>query len=326
MSETLGDRYKEIIFKKFSDIELIKDIESFRKNNGKLGKVLPHFFKECMFRCKGAGRVKSPLEVLNSEEDLVEILDYIKSKPNFYNYSTEAKNIESFFRNGTRFCRKVANFSPNVARDIYYRYFNSLEGVNVLDTSAGFGARMSAVVLEGGNYLGIDPNRELVDRLNDYKLFLERNNLVSSDQMCQFLCQGSEIYVKGLNNIFDISFTSPPYFNLEAYSNDEYASTRNYNDYGLWLKEFMLPTLLNTVRYLKVGGYLLINIKNMTDGKKYTLFDDVFKILSNIKNLEFVERFNIDLYTPKYYYYNCGYSEDEYQSYEPVMCFRKLFI
>ena len=85
MSETLGDRYKEIIFKKFSDIELIKDIESFRKNNGKLGKVLPHFFKECMFRCKGAGRVKSPLEVLNSEEDLVEILDYIKSKPNFYN-------------------------------------------------------------------------------------------------------------------------------------------------------------------------------------------------------------------------------------------------
>ena len=116
MSETLGDRYKEIIFKKFSDIELIKDIESFRKNNGKLGKVLPHFFKECMFRCKGAGRVKSPLEVLNSEEDLVEILDYIKSKPNFYNYSTEAKNIESFFRNGTRFCRKVANFSPNVAK------------------------------------------------------------------------------------------------------------------------------------------------------------------------------------------------------------------
>ena len=71
MSETLGDRYKEIIFKKFSDIELIKDIESFRKNNGKLGNVLPHFFKECMFRCKGAGRVKSPLEVLNSEEDLV---------------------------------------------------------------------------------------------------------------------------------------------------------------------------------------------------------------------------------------------------------------
>ncbi len=96
----------------------------------------------------------------------------------------------------------------------------------------------------------------------------------------------------------DISFTSPPYFNLEKYSDDDSSSTKNYDNYGRWIEEFSKPTLDNTVKYLKSGGYVCINIKNM---KKYNVFDDYVTILDSYDELEKQDFIDLEMYQEKHF-------------------------
>lgn len=321
------DEHRAEIFKKFTDEELIKDVESYKNGKGRLTKVLNHYFKELIFESQAPRGNKSPMEALQNNDDMRFILEYISTKPNFYTGS-EVSNVESFFRNAGRLAQKVANFCPKNARDIYFRYFGEereRESIYCLDTSCGFGSRMSAVLLSGANYCGFDPNLELVNKLNECANFYYENNLINSTQKYYVYGCGSEEFKQELCDKFDVSFTSPPYFNLEKYAQDESASTKNYNNYDLWLEEFAKPTIENTYQYLKIGGYAMINIKNLTRGKKEPLFDDWFKIFSEHNGFEFVEVFEINHQAKKNYTMNCNYDKDKYTGFkEPVMAFRKV--
>lgn len=66
------------------------------------------------------------------------------------------------------------------------------------------------------------------------KEFLIKNNYINEEDL-KYIYDGAE------NPHFDLMFTSPPYFNLESYSNDNFASSSNYNNYDKWLKDFMIP-------------------------------------------------------------------------------------
>ena len=81
----------------------------------------------------------------------------------------------------------------------------------------------------------------------------------------------------------------------------------------------------NIYKYLKVGGYAMINIKNMTSGKKLPLFDDWFKIFKDIDGFEFVEVFEINHQSKRNVTMNTTYTEEQYKGFkEPVMVFRKV--
>lgn len=320
------DEHRNEIFKKYTDGEMVKDVKQYKQGDGELTKVLNHFFKELIFESCGPRGKKSPMEVLQNDDDMDFVLEYIKTKPRFYTGS-EIQNVESFFRNGGRLAQKVANFCPKNARYIYFRYFAGRERENIycIDTSCGFGARMSAVLLSGANYCGFDPNLKLVSKLKECAKFYFDNNLILPNQECQIYDCGSEIFKPELVDKFDVSFTSPPYFNIERYSNDNGASTKNYNNYELWLKEFVEPTIKNIYRYLKVGGYSMINIKNLTIGKREPLFDDWFRIFNHHGGFEFVEIFDMNHQSKKNYTMNCNYSKDKYQGFkEPIMVFKKI--
>ena len=154
------DEHRDEIYKKYSKEDLIRDVNNYKNGSGRLSKVLNQYFEECIYNCKSNKYQYTPMEVLQNEELMNYILNYIKSKPNFYT-GNEISNVKSFFRNGTRYARKVANFCPKNAKDIYFKYFNNTKKLNCLDTSCGFGSRMSAVLLNGSNYFGFDPNIEL---------------------------------------------------------------------------------------------------------------------------------------------------------------------
>lgn len=263
--------HRDEIFKKYSKEELLKDIENYKNGKGKLNKVLNHFFEECIFECKAPRGNKSPIEALKNDDDMKFIIEYIESKPKFYT-GNQITNVKSFFRNAGRLAQKVANFCPKNAREIYFRYHDiNGERLNILDTSMGFGSRMSAVLISGHNYCGFDPNEKLFEKLKQYKTFLYDNEVVDKTQRCGMYCHGSEIFRPELEGLFDVSFTSPPYFNLEKYYNDISESTKNYNNYDMWLECFAKPTILNTYKYLKIGGYAMINIKNLTRGGEGTI-------------------------------------------------------
>lgn len=319
------EEHRHEIFKKYTDEELIKDVNSYINGSGRLSKVLNHFFEECIYNCKSNKYSKTPAEALQCKEDVEFILNYIESKPNFYT-GTEIQNVKSFLRNGTRIARKVANFSPKTARDIYFRY-NDKDGarLNCLDMSSGFGARMSAILLSGHNYCGFDPNPELHKKLMEYKDWLITHQLIDKTQRCGLYKQGSEIHRPELDGLFNVAFTSPPYFNLESYSADNGASTNNYDNYDKWIEEFVKPTISNTYNYLRVGGYVMINIKNMTNLGKKRLFDDWFDLMSKQDGLEFIEVFEMNHQGGKNFWMNTNYAKEDYKGFkEPVMSFRKV--
>lgn len=318
---TYLEEHRSEIFKKYTTEELVKDIKNYRDGVGKLTKTLNHFFEEVIFECVGIRGNLSPMQALQDEELMKKILDYVQSKPNFYT-GNEITNVKSFFRNAGRWASKVSNFCPKNARDIYNRYDDS-KNKNILDTSAGFGSRMSGALLSGNNYCGFDPNVKLHTKLEEYYKFLKDNKL--TENYARIYCQGSEVFVDKLEGKMDVSFTSPPYFNLEKYSTDKGQSHILFTTYDEWLNNFARPTIENTYAYLKVGGYAMINIKNLTRGKKEPLFDDWFKIFESIDGFEFVEVFEMAHQAKKHYYKNTTYDKDTYKGFkEPIMVFKKV--
>lgn len=313
------DMHRNEIFKKYDDETLLKDIDSFKNGKGKLQKVLNHFFEECMFECCGKKTTISPMDCLKDDGLMQKILDYVASKPKFFT-GDEVQNVKSCFRNSMSWVRKVANFPPRTARDIYLRYAGeNNKGLNCLDTSCGFGSRMSAVLLSGNNYCGFDPNPQLYVKLSEYKKWLQSNGVIDNSQKCGLYRHGSEIHRSELDGLFDVAFTSPPYFNLEKYADDASASTSNYDNYSSWVDSFVIPTVRNIYSYLKVGGYAMINIKNLN--KKETCFDDFFKTFKSIDGFEYVETFDMEI-TKKNYGMAAG--NGDIKNSEPVMCFRKV--
>lgn len=315
------EKNRELIFKKYSKEELLRDIYNYQHGKGRLNKVLNHYFEELIFQSISIRGSVSPYDALQDDELMGKILEYVESKPKFYT-GNEITNVKSFFRNGGKWACKVANFCPKNARDIYQRYFPNQTKLRILDTSAGFGSRMSAALLTNNYYIGIDPNTPLMKKLNEYGQFLKENKLTDCD--FKLFCKGSEEHIPMLDGKIDLMFTSPPYFDLEIYTDEETQSI-NYGNYENWTKYFAEPTIKNIFKYLKVGGYAMINIKNMTYGKKYPLYDDWEKIFSSIKGFEFVETFEMAHQSKKNYTMNSNYTKEQYKGFkEPIMVFKKI--
>ena len=55
---------------------------------------------------------------------------------------------------------------------------------------------------------------------------------------------------------FDTIFTSPPYFNVEKYSDEDTQSYIRYKDIDSWNKNFLHKTLGNIIPTLKKDGLL----------------------------------------------------------------------
>lgn len=292
--------------------------------------MLNYFFKECIYNCTNTRGKKTPIQALECDEDIEWILNYVNSKPNFYK-GTDTQNIESFFRNGGRLACKVANFPAKEARDIYFRYYPNAIGDSdtqlvCLDTSSGFGSRMSSVLLSGHTYIGFDPNKQLHKKLFECAKWYKDNGFINDNQHCRLICKGSETFIEDLVDSVDIAFTSPPYFNLETYSDDNSASTQNYDNYNNWLLNFVRPTIENTYKYLKVGGYAMINIKNLTRDGKQKLFDDWYEIFCSIDGFKPYEVFEMKQSSTKVVGQYANYDPKNYQNAkEPVMCFKKVY-
>lgn len=270
----LEEHRSEILKKHDTDI-MLNDVANYRKGTGKLYKVLNTFFEEEMYKCKGGRGEKTPMQILQSDEDVQKALEYIKTKPKFY-VGTETSNLKSYLRNNGTVCQKVANFPIKEVTEIYNKY--SKFGDTIYDPCCGFGSRMSACLLNGRDYVGTDPNQSLMDKLRECEKFYRDNNLINGNK-CRLIGYGSELHIRDLDGMVDLIFTSPPYFDLELYGDDEGQSTVKFPTYPEWLEGYVKPTIDNCMKYLKTDGIIAINIKNMTSGKKHKLFDDWSRII-----------------------------------------------
>ena len=164
----------------------------------------------------------------------------------------------------------IQNFKPQNARALAEHLCPVLWG-NVYDYSAGYGGRLLGISCSNMsyNYLGIDPNTETIKYLNYFNEILDeavgfKGTIVQNV---------SEEYKP---NDIDLAFSSPPYFNLEKYSDEETQCMVRYSTLDEWFSGYAEPTIENIYNSLNQDGIFATNIADYkTYGKKeYKVVDD----------------------------------------------------
>lgn len=154
---------------------------------------------------------------------------------------------------------------------------------HILDFSSGWGDRLIGTMTFDTSiktYTGIDPNKVLH---KGYKKMLKYLLPKSSHNKYQMINGCAEETIKTLNQNFDLVFTSPPYFDIESYSNHKDQSIQKFQTFEKWYQHFLLESVKQSVDKLESNGILAININNTKD---YNIID---KLIEDVKNLEIME-------------------------------------
>jgi hypothetical protein len=168
------------------------------------------------------------------------------------------------FTSGTS---KVTIYRPLLTK----RIVESLNGKNILDVCVGWGGRMlGSACIDGVKYTGIEPFSKTYIGLNNIKEELKLDNVILYNDM-------AENIIPNLKKEYDIAITSPPYYNLEIYS-DEITQSHHYGSYKGWMDKFLKPVVYGVLNKLIDTGYSCWSVKNFKTDKKYNLYNDIVKL------------------------------------------------
>ena len=180
----------------------------------------------------------------------------------------------------------ATNFKPLSAQAIVERY-TPYKGI-VFDSSQGIGGRILGTLTSQKDltYIGADPWHETNicnAKLGNYcEKFLDRRNSYKLFEI------GSEKMRLSNENIADFSFTSPPYFNLEQYTDDETQCYNTFPNITVWFKGFVGATIKNTYNILKPGAFYVVNIADFRYGNKMVNYVDTWKRLAEQVGFEYI--------------------------------------
>ncbi len=163
---------------------------------------------------------------------------------------------------------KVTIYRPLLTKRIV-QYFNAKQ---VLDVCVGWGGRMlGTTCINGVHYTGIEPYSKTYIGLDKIKNDLNLNDTV------QLYNDTAENVLPTLEKKYDLAITSPPYYNLEIYSNES-SQSHHYGSYENWVENFLKPVIEGVLDKLVEGGKSCWSVKNFKTDGKYNLYDDVVKI------------------------------------------------
>lgn len=144
----------------------------------------------------------------------------------------------------------LKNFIPNFSNKI-------------IDSCAGHGSRMIGAAALGCDYMGVDPSEccncnygeqiKFLTRMNPNNKYTVIKSPYEEDFELPEWMPAGEI---------DLMFSSPPYFNLEIYENTDTQSINKFPTMSRWLEGFLYPLMNKTMKLLKTGGIMCINIDN----------------------------------------------------------------
>jgi len=139
--------------------------------------------------------------------------------------------------------------------------------------NCGFGGRLLGALSSSKNfrYVGTDPNTETMYNLHRLADYIEQ--VTGREDSYELHCCGSEVF-RGPANSVDFAFSSPPYFDLEVYSDEP---TQCYNKFPKledWLEGYVRETIKNIVYMLKPGAVYAVNIADFTSGGSTVAYVD----------------------------------------------------
>ena len=172
----------------------------------------------------------------------------------------------------------VQNFKPQNARAIAEELCPVMWG-NVYDYSCGYGGRLLGIGSSNMkyNYIGVEPNTETVKYLNYFNECIEEAVGVKGT----IVQSVSEEYQP---TDIDLAFSSPPYFNLEKYSDEDTQCMVRYKTLDDWFNGYVAPTIGRIYTGLNREGIFATNIADYKTygNKEFKVVEDWIKTAERI--------------------------------------------
>lgn len=152
----------------------------------------------------------------------------------------------------------------------------------MLDFSAGWGDRLFGAVIRDIKYTGIDPNTDLQSGHTEIiNTFGNRNKQII------YYDYAEKFDFSILDNDYDVCFTSPPFFNVEIYS-QQIQLTPNY---VLWMRNFLFDVIVKAWSKIRPHGHMCLHLG---DTKQHSIIEPALLfILTNIPDSQYIGYFGV---------------------------------
>lgn len=231
--------------------------ESNVYNNSSIGTDICKYFCKSFYSATDSKKI-TMLDVFNDDSKLKRLiknrlgLDWLDADERGPGVNESFNLSFKMIIQGMRSMRLVSSismFKPEIAKYVCMKYSN--EGELVGDYSAGFGGRLLGAMSCGRRYVGTDPltTNELESMARFFKFKHSNYKLINT---------GSE-HFKGEENSVDLYWSSPPYYDLEYYSDDPSQAYVNGKDY--FYDIYWRNTLDNIKYMLKPNKWFGLNVK-----------------------------------------------------------------
>lgn len=252
--------YKNIVWKILNVNNVIKfknqkyiSITTKKNDYDKIDKLVDYFNEQPRMDSCRRDKICSPIEIWKKKPELLEPWIHHQLKNN--NPITIIGLREQIWKMGFE-CNA---FKSSLAISIY----SIFHARRILDFSSGWGDRLlAAIAYKAERYLGYDPNPDLQKGYQEIiSLFCEQSENKYEVIMEPF--ERSQVY-----EMFDLIFTSPPYFNFETYiSCDQKTSSTqsivNYPNFNDWMIHFLFRSLYKCWNCLIENGNMVIHLSDV---------------------------------------------------------------
>jgi len=221
-----------------------KKLEKVKNNpNGFAGNKIIYslFLKEMIETKRDKKGYKTIEEMFSNEDDKKKLID-LAIKVNRRKKLDYVEPVDIY--EAHRLCYGSINtFKACQVKNI----IDSFGGTHLLDPTAGWGGRLLGAVSSGLEYTGIDTNINLKE---GYEKMI---NICGGGKMIWDSCLNVDFSTID----YDLVLTSPPYINLEKYSNMEL-----FDSNEAYYKNFLIPLIDNLRKHIKRNGKVCINISD----------------------------------------------------------------
>jgi hypothetical protein len=159
-------------------------------------------------------------------------------------------------------------YRPHFAKQIIG--MTGLPSGTLFDPCAGWGGRMLGTLAAGWKYRACEPNPDTYANLTRMIAWLQNMHPTALD--VGVYQQPVETFDISTIGPVDVVLTSPPYFNLEVYSDDPGQSYNQHTTYEEWRDQWFVPLVNRCLDNLKPGGISAWNVMNF---KRYDLVQDL---------------------------------------------------
>ena len=261
VSKKIKNITESLAIQDFTDLQQIGENAKTMSPRCRIGNDIVDYFTFCQ-RLESKGKYNA------SFFDFLENIEEFKKKKfikNMLKYYEEVKNKNKtkneyiVYKEVYNICISAINiFRPLMAMEVYAKY----QPTAVLDFCAGWGGRLvGACALNIKEYIGIEINKDLEEPYTKLTSFFKEEERKVDTKIRMYFEDATKFDFSKIE--YDMVLTSPPYYSLEKYPNNEvYKSKKEMNS------QFYEPLIKNSYKHLKPCGHFCLNINK-------EIYDDV---------------------------------------------------